>query len=149
MNGCRQLSRPRIELPPTHLMVPSMLSPEFSSRNTTIIGCMISSANYSTNLSRSGLRPLDDFLRFNEAADLDHARKSAVDAMLSFQKAGNHAGELLARFDSSYADQLAHQVSSCHAEATRARDGPRVRVCCPALSERTSARSRRSRVLIH
>jgi tetratricopeptide (TPR) repeat protein len=76
-------------------------------------------------LSRTGVPYLTDSLRFNQIGDFDRARKSALDAANSFRKSRNHAGALIAEFESSYADQLAHQVSNCLAEA-RARADPRV-----------------------
>jgi CHAT domain-containing protein/cytochrome c-type biogenesis protein CcmH/NrfG len=67
--------------------------------------------------AQEGLQMLDDFFRFEQTGDLDRAHKASVDAALAFHKVGNRPGELLAKFESSYADQLAHQVSSCRAEA--------------------------------
>lgn len=75
--------------------------------------------------SRIAIDSLENTSRSNEQADFDAARKSAVEATSLFRNLRNRPGELLARFESSYSDQLAHQVSDCLQEA-RARDDPRV-----------------------
>jgi len=68
-------------------------------------------------LSRAALPHLTESLRLSPVADLDRARQSAIDAEVAFHKSRNYAGELMAQFESSYADQLAHQVSNCLDEA--------------------------------
>jgi CHAT domain-containing protein/tetratricopeptide (TPR) repeat protein len=68
-------------------------------------------------LSRRGLPFLVDALKTTQATDLDHSREAAVTAEERFHKSGNRAGELLARFESSYADQLSHQVTPCLLES--------------------------------
>ncbi len=90
--------------------------------------------------SRSGLPDLIDSLETNQTADLDHAREAAIGAGLLFRKSGNHAGELLAEFESSYADQLAHQVANCLSEA-RARNDSRVAKRYPWLLTQFSLES--------
>ena len=82
--------------------------------------------------SRTSLPYLTEALNSNQIADLDRSRKSAVAAARSFHESQNHAGELFAEFESSYADQLAHQVSSCLTEA-RARGDPRLAGAYPWL----------------
>jgi CHAT domain-containing protein len=75
--------------------------------------------------SRKGLPFLTSALGTTENPDFDGARKAAIDASLSFHKSGNRAGELIARFESSYADQLGHQVANCLSE-TSAQNDPTV-----------------------
>lgn len=75
--------------------------------------------------SQVALHSLQDSLRFNEMADFGDARKSAAAATVSFRKTGNAPGALMAQFQSSYSDQLAHQASDCLAEAC-ARADPHV-----------------------
>ncbi len=67
--------------------------------------------------SRQGLSFLADALKTTQTTDLDHSREAANNAEELFHKSGNRAGELLARFESSYADQLAHQVTPCLSES--------------------------------
>jgi CHAT domain-containing protein len=67
--------------------------------------------------SRQGLPFLADALKTTQTTDLDHSREAAVNAEELFHKSVNRAGELLARFESSYADQLAHQVTPCLSES--------------------------------
>jgi CHAT domain-containing protein len=69
------------------------------------------------SLSRQGLPFLSDSLKTSHTTDLDHSREAAITAEKLFRKSGNRAGELLARFESSYADQLAHQVKPCLSES--------------------------------
>jgi CHAT domain-containing protein/tetratricopeptide (TPR) repeat protein len=73
-------------------------------------------------LSRRGLPFLAVALKTTQATDLDHSREAAATAEALFHKSGNRAGELLARFESSYADQLAHQVTSCLSESNDKND---------------------------
>ena len=68
-------------------------------------------------LSRRGLASLAVALKTTQTTDLDRSREAAATAEALFHKSGNRAGELLARFESSYADQLAHQVTSCLSES--------------------------------
>jgi CHAT domain-containing protein len=68
-------------------------------------------------LSRRGLPFLSDSLKTSQTADLDHARQAAITAAQLFRISGNRAGELMALFESSYADQLAHQVTPCLSES--------------------------------
>lgn len=82
--------------------------------------------------SQAALPYLTDSLRLNQTADLDRARQSAIDAQISFHKSHNHPGELIARFGSSFADQLAHQASSCLNEA-RTRGDPALAARYPWL----------------
>jgi len=73
-------------------------------------------------LSRRGLPFLAIALKTTQTTDLDHSREAATTAEALFHKSGNRAGELLARFESSYADQLAHQVTSCLSESNAGND---------------------------
>ena len=82
--------------------------------------------------SSRGLPALIDSIKTSRTADLDHARTAAIDAKLLFHNYGNRPGELLAEFESSYADQLTHQVSSCLNE-TKARNDPYVATRYPWL----------------
>jgi CHAT domain-containing protein/tetratricopeptide (TPR) repeat protein len=72
--------------------------------------------------SQMGLPFLTDSIKSSRTTDLDHTRKAALDAALWFRKSGNRAGELIALFESSYADQLSHEVTSCLAEAQERND---------------------------
>ena len=91
-------------------------------------------------LSRKGIPALVDSIRTNETSDLDHALRAAIDAKLAFRKYGNQPGVLLAEFESSYADQLMHQVSSCQSEAA-ARNAPQVAIRYPWLFTQFSLES--------
>ena len=74
-------------------------------------------------LSRTGLPQLVDAVKHNETSDYDNARQSAVDAASAFRAARMSSGEIMARFEASYADQLKYQISNCLTEA-RARGDP-------------------------
>ena len=73
--------------------------------------------------SLSALPDLIDSIQTSRTSDLDRARAAAEKAKLYFHRTGNQPGELLSDFESSYADQLAHQVTNCLSEA-RARNDP-------------------------
>lgn len=90
--------------------------------------------------SPTGLPELVDSIRTSQTADLDHARAAALRAAALFRKSGNQPGALFADFESSYADQLAHQVSSCLAEAS-ARGNPSVKNRYPWLLAQLSLES--------
>ena len=74
--------------------------------------------------SREALTSLADSVETVETSDLDRARSSALHALRFFEASQSHAGAWFARFELSYADQLAHRASDCLAEA-RARADPR------------------------
>jgi CHAT domain-containing protein len=81
-----------------------------------------------TSHGPAGLRAINalaEAVRTSQTADLDHVHKAAIDAATAFRQSGNRAGELMARFQASYADQLAHQLASCLSE-TRVRGDPLV-----------------------
>jgi len=72
--------------------------------------------------SQDGLVFLIDAIRSAKTTDLDHARQAAVHAAALFHRSGNQAGEFLARFEASYADQLAHESTRCLSEANIGND---------------------------
>lgn len=76
--------------------------------------------------SRNALLHLVDALKYNQLADYDRARASAVAAENAFRGERVPAGELISRFESSYAAQLSHQVSHCLAEARVRGDPPSI-----------------------
>ena len=68
-------------------------------------------------LSREALPSLADSVKLVQTSDLDRARKSALDALGLFRASSSYAGEQIAVFELSYADQLTHRVSDCLTEA--------------------------------
>jgi CHAT domain-containing protein len=76
-------------------------------------------------ISHHALPSLADAVKMAQTTDLDHARRSAVDALRLFQASRNAAGEQTALFELSYADQLSHRTFDCLGEA-RSGTNPRL-----------------------
>jgi CHAT domain-containing protein/Flp pilus assembly protein TadD len=69
--------------------------------------------------TRSGLLLLASAIKANRTSDTDRARLLAQKSSDAFRAAGARAGDVRARFEMTFADQLGHRARFCVAEANR------------------------------
>jgi CHAT domain-containing protein len=82
---------------------------------------------HSTPAASDGARYLVEASVANQTSDLARARYLAQKAVRIFHTTGSAAGELRARLEVAYADQLAHDAAPCFAEAERQSHSDRMR----------------------
>ncbi|HVR27085.1 MAG TPA: CHAT domain-containing protein [Candidatus Polarisedimenticolia bacterium] len=78
-------------------------------------------------IARTAFRLISDVDQAIQVSDNDRAVKEAQRAVQLFKHSGSHAGELYARFQMTYANQLSHRNAECSVAARQVADVPDMR----------------------